>query len=104
MLNVSAGWDDLDGKGSLVAALNVFGRRINEVGAFPADDTYELARPQLDVVGRIALGGGFALSAKARNLWAVPKRTRVGELMLVTNPTPFEASLSLRWQAQVRDP
>ena len=47
---------------------NVFGRRIVEVGAQGAPDSYELPVHRLGLVANQRLGAGFGMSVKFQNL------------------------------------
>lgn len=102
MINLSAGWDDLDGRGSLIVAFNNIGSRIVEVGSGGLPDALEAIEPQLDLIGRVGLPAGFSLSAKGR----VPLRSRtmtVGNFVTIDDLQGVEASLSIGWKAQAAE-
>jgi len=68
VINLQLAYDD-DARGTGVTMLyNVFGRRIVEVGAQGAPDSYELPVHRLDLVAKQRLGAGFGMSVKFRNL------------------------------------
>ena len=97
VVNVS-GSGEWESTGTEVTLLyNVFGRRIVEVGALGSPDTYEEPFHQLDFVAKQALGAGFKLGFKARNLLNGEKSVTQGGLPRSTWRKGREFSLQLSW-------
>lgn len=102
MLNLSAGFDDVDGRGSVIVALNAIGPRVVEVGASGLPDTVQALEPQLDLVGRVRLPAGLSLSAKGR-VPLRPRVTSVGDFVTVEDVQPIQAGLSIGWKAEAAE-
>jgi len=62
------------------ALLNVFGKRIAQVGTKPLPDIYELPHPALDITLSQPLSAQFRLNGAVRNLLDPPVRFRQGSM------------------------
>jgi outer membrane receptor protein involved in Fe transport len=78
VFNVQAGYDGVESGTSLLVLFQVFGARISDIGSNGLADYYEQPRPTLDVVFTQDLGGGFELTARAKNLIDPPHEVTVG--------------------------
>ncbi len=95
--NVQLGYDNPDWGTSLAAIYNVFGKRIVEVGAQGAPDVLERPVHQLDFVASQALGMGFKLSFKAKNLIDPVVRLTQGKETVENSRKGRSFSLGLSW-------
>ncbi len=68
VFNIQLTYDNVDWGTTLSLLYNVFGERIVEAGAQGTPDVYEQPFHQLDFVYRQALGDGWRLSAKFKNM------------------------------------
>lgn len=100
VVNAQLGYDNPDSGTRLSLIYNVFGRRIEEVGALGAPDTFEEPFHQLDFVGSQRLPAGFSLGLKLENILdAVTFNTRtVGDQVSERWSEGFEVGLSLSWE------
>ena len=76
--NLIWGYDHPEQKSGFVAAYNVFGPRITEVGALGAPDYIEQPAHRIDCAGFFTIKG-FRLSAKAGNLLDSPLKVTTGD-------------------------
>jgi len=82
VLNLQLGYENVDLGTHAALLYNVSGRRIVEVGALGAPDTYLEPLHQLDLVIGQKLGDGFDLTFKAQNLIDAPLDTTQGDKRL----------------------
>ncbi len=97
VVNLQLGWDHPDRDHRLTALYNVIGRRIVEVGALGAPDTYELPVHQLDVVGRVDLGRGLAASVNSTNLLNPAAVTLQGDQVVDEITSGWAVGVGLKW-------
>ncbi len=88
--------EDIGAKASIL--YNVFGERIEEVGAGGAPDVVEQPFHQLDLVASQALPHGFSIKAKAKNLLDLEVRRMQDEEIVERYFKGREFSLGLSWQ------
>lgn len=100
VLNVQAGWEHPDRGDRLTALLNVVGSRITEVGAYGAPDILELPTPQLDLVGRKALGERWSASLKLKNVLNPALRTVQGDSTIDAIQKGWSGSVGISWSAE----
>ncbi len=82
VVNLQLGYEDADSGTNAALLYNVSGRRIDEVGALGAPDTYIEAFHQLDLVLGLRLPHRFELNARAQNLLDMPQDTRQGTALV----------------------
>jgi len=99
VVNVQLGWDHPDRGDRFTVLYNVAGRRIVEVGAQGAPDTYELPVHRLDAVARKDLGAGVALTLNGSNLLDSRARTVQGDQEVDSIRTGWKVGLGLGWTA-----
>ena len=99
VINLQLGYDD-DERGTGVTLLyNVAGKRIAEVGAQGAPDTYELPVHRVDIVARQDLGRGFGMSVKGKNLRDHPARVVQGDKQIEAIRQGWSVGVGLSWSA-----
>jgi outer membrane receptor protein involved in Fe transport len=103
VVNLQLGYDDEERGSGLTMLYNVFGRRIAEVGAQGAPDTYELPVHRLDLVGRQDLGAGFELSVKMKNLLDATAEVIQGPKRIERVQQGWSLGLGVKWTAQARE-
>ena len=96
--NVQAGYADPDGSLALTLLYNGVGPRLVEVGALSAPDTYEGSLHLVDATARFGLGGGFALSIRAKNLLDPPRRETQADMVVDEIRVGREFGLGLSWR------
>jgi len=79
--NLSLGVSDPSSKLSVFVYYNVFGKRIDQVGANNLPDQYELPFHSLDLIGSYNLDDHWALRFTARNLAFSQTRIKEGSIM-----------------------
>ena len=82
VLNLQIGYENADTGANAALLYNVSGRRIDEVGALGAPDTYIEAFHQLDLVLGLRLPDRFELNLRAQNLLDLPLETRQGTALV----------------------
>jgi outer membrane receptor protein involved in Fe transport len=82
VLNLQIGYENADTGTNAALLYNVSGRRIDEVGALGAPDTYIEAFHQLDLVLGLRLPNRFELNLRAQNLLDLPLETRQGTALV----------------------
>lgn len=98
VINAQLGYDDAAGSGrTAVLLLNVFGRRIRDVGRFGTPDIFEEPLYQLDFVYGQRLGKGFRLKLKAKNLLDQELIFRQGDEVVRRFRTGRAFSFGLSW-------
>ncbi len=97
VVNVQAGWDHPDRGDRITLLYNVAGRRIVEVGAQGAPDTYELPVSRLDAVARKDIGRGFNATVKGSNLLNPAARTLQGTQEVDAIRSGWKVGLSVGW-------
>jgi hypothetical protein len=95
--NAQVGYADPDGRLALTLLYNGVGPRLVEVGALGAPDTYEGSLHLVDATARFGLGGGFALSLKAKNLIDPPRIERQFDMIVDEIRVGREFGLGLSW-------
>lgn len=100
VVNVQFGWDHPDRGDRFTVLYNVAGRRIVEVGAQGAPDTYALPVHQLDAVVRKDLGRGLALTVKGGNLLDSVARTMQGSEEVDAIRKGWRVGLGLSWSGR----
>jgi hypothetical protein len=99
VVNVQLGWDHPDRDDRATLLYNVAGRRIVEVGAQGAPDTYELPVHRLDLVLRKDLGRGLGLTLKGSNLLDSAARTVQGDEEVDAIREGWRVGLGVSWSA-----
>ncbi|MET0343434.1 MAG: TonB-dependent receptor [Polyangiales bacterium] len=79
--NVSLGFTDPDAGSSLFLYYNVYGKRIDQVGANFSPDQYEQAFHSLDMIGNYNFDAHWALRLTAKNLLFRETRIKEGPLV-----------------------
>ena len=97
VVNLQVGWDDAERGSQLALLYNVSGKRITDVGALGAPDSYELPVHQLDLVGSQDLPGGFQVGLKAKNLLDWPHRETQGDRVVESVKDGWELALKVGW-------
>ncbi len=97
--NLQLGYEPPEGVATMTVLYNSFGRRLAEVGALGAPDTFEEPVHLIDVVGGLRFGGGWSISLKAKNLLDPWRRYTQGDMVIEEVKTGREVSLGLGWKA-----
>ena len=97
VVNLQLGWDHPDRGDRATLLYNVAGKRIVEVGAQGAPDTYELPVSRLDAVFRKDLGRGLALTLKGSNLLDATARTVQGDEEVDAIREGWKVGLGIGW-------
>ncbi|MFT5456542.1 MAG: hypothetical protein ACI9K2_003027 [Myxococcota bacterium] len=99
VINLQLGYDDHERGTGVTLLYNVAGKRIAEVGAQGAPDTYELPVHRLDMVARQALGRGFGVSVKGKNLLDSTARVVQGDKQVEAIRQGWSVGVGLSWSA-----
>ena len=98
VLNLQVGYDNPVIGTTLTLLYNVFGRRIGEVGALGAPDSYEEPFHQLDFVASQRLGAsGVKVGVKVKNVLNPFERYTQGDFEVERNRRGISVGLSLSW-------
>lgn len=97
VVNLQLGWEDADRGTRATLVYNASGKRITDVGALGAPDSYELAVHQVDLVASQELVGGLKVGLKLQNLLDWPRKQTQGEQVVEEIRVGREASLKLSW-------
>ncbi|MCB1154079.1 TonB-dependent receptor, partial [bacterium] len=98
VINLMLGYDNLDSGTSASVLYNVFGPRIDQVGAQGAPDIIEEPFHQLDLVASQSLPYGFKIKAKAQNLLDLEARKMQDDEIVERYFKGRAFSLSLSWR------
>ena len=98
VINLMLGYDNLDSGTSASVLYNVFGPRIDQVGAQGASDIIEEPFHQLDLVASQSLPYGFKIKAKAQNLLDLEARKMQDDEIVERYFKGRAFSLSLSWR------
>ena len=98
VINLQLGYDNPISGTRLNLLYNVFGRRIGEVGALGAPDSYEESFHQLDFVASQRIGtSGVKLGFKVKNLLNPFERYTQGDFEVERNRRGISFGLSVDW-------
>ncbi len=97
IVNLQIGYDNPDTETSVALLYNVQGPFIAEVGANRAPDIFAEPVHQLDITLSQALGAGFALKFKARNLLDWPVERTQGDFVQETYRRGRAFTLGVSW-------
>ncbi|MCB9685525.1 MAG: carboxypeptidase regulatory-like domain-containing protein [Alphaproteobacteria bacterium] len=96
--NLQLGYDDSDRRSIATVSFNMAGRRIVEVGAQGAPDTYEEAVPRLDLLLQQGFARGWAVRLRGRNLLDPNIRITQGDQVVREGRAGWSALASLEWR------
>ncbi len=97
VVNMMAGYDNIDWGTSIAILYNVFGKRIQIVGDSGGPDTYEQPFHQIDLVASQKLDLGFKIGLKFKNILDLPAVVTKGGKTIERYPKGREISLSVGW-------
>ncbi len=97
VVNLQLGWEDVERGSRAMLVYNVSGKRITDVGALGAPDSYELAVHQVDLIASQEIVGGLKVGLKLQNLLDWPLKQTQGEQVVEEVKLGREASLKLSW-------
>lgn len=97
--NLQFGYDNVDTETTVSLLYNVFGKRIQQVGALGAPDVYERPFHTLDFVFRQIVGKGISLQLKAKNILDLPVKLMQGdkEVEVFHRGRTFTLGISKKW-------